>query len=75
MTDKEDHSKSTNCNRCGVPMKILNLEWGDKDSANELITILGTLIDDEDVPREPIDYSELDIEYCSKCGSIDVHLE
>jgi len=56
-------------------MKILNLEWGDKESENELITILGTLIDEDDVPKDPIDYSKLDIEYCTRCGSIDVHIE
>lgn len=56
-------------------MKILNLEWGDDESSNELITILGTLIDEDDLPKESIDYSKLDIEYCTSCGSIDLHLE
>ena len=75
MSENDKSKDSKHCNRCGVPMKILNLEWGDKESENELITILGTLIDEDDVPKDPIDYSKLDIEYCTRCGSIDVHIE
>jgi len=75
MSENDNSSNAKQCNRCGVPMKILNLEWGDDESANELITILGTLIDEDDVPKEPIDYKSLNIEYCNRCGSIDIHIE
>lgn len=56
-------------------MKILNLEWGEDESSNELITILDLLIEEEDIPKEPIHYDNLDISYCSSCGSIDVHID
>lgn len=70
-----ESKKRKNCNRCGVPMKILDYEWGKSGEGDELITILDKLIDDKDVPKRPINYYKLEIEFCDRCGSIDLHIE
>ncbi len=62
------------CKDCGEPMKLLHFKWGDSETHEGLITILNTILEEDEMLDDPLGYEKLILAYCEDCQAINLSL-
>ncbi|MBS3815977.1 MAG: hypothetical protein KGY76_00240 [Candidatus Thermoplasmatota archaeon] len=70
----ENSSLGSNCENCESQMKLLDFRWGDTESHRGLVTILNTILEEDEMLDEPFQYDKLSLEYCDNCGAINLSI-
>ena len=65
----------SNCKDCDETMKVLQFSWGDSEAHESIITVLNTVLDEDEMLEKPLDYEKMRMEYCRNCETINLSIK
>jgi len=71
----EGTQSDSQCEDCDETMKILHFSWGDSEAHEGIITVLNTVLDEDEMLKKPLDYEKMRMEYCRNCNTINLSIK
>jgi len=63
------------CEDCDESMKVLHFSWGESEAHEGIITVLNTVLEEDEMLEKPLDYEKMRMEYCKNCDVINLSIE
>ncbi len=67
--------KGEDCENCGEAMKLLQFSWGESETHKNLITVLNTILDEDEMLSDSIHYEGLRLRYCEHCKAVNLSIK
>ncbi|MEF8832893.1 MAG: hypothetical protein V5A66_05180 [Candidatus Thermoplasmatota archaeon] len=71
----KNNQSESQCDNCDESMKVLQFDWGESEAHEGIITVLNTVLEEDEMLKKPLDYEKMRMEYCENCDAINLSIE